>query len=60
MIDMYRVYRVKGALDNILKFSFWLNLIYHVKFDYQFINTKRKILKFLLKVKKSSIFVKHT
>ena len=23
----------KGALDNILKFSFWLNLIYHVESD---------------------------
>ena len=22
---------LKGALDNILKFSFWLNFIYHVK-----------------------------
>ena len=24
---------LKGALDNILKFSFWLNLIYHVESD---------------------------
>ena len=24
---------VKGALDNILKFSFWLNSIYHVNID---------------------------
>ena len=24
---------VKGALDNISKFSFWLNFIYHVKID---------------------------
>ena len=24
-------YFLKGALDNILKFYFWLNLIYHVK-----------------------------
>ena len=23
----------KGALDNILKFSLWLNFIYHVKID---------------------------
>ena len=23
----------KGALDNIFKFSFWLNFIYHVKID---------------------------
>ena len=23
----------KGALDNILQFSFWLNLIYHVESD---------------------------
>ena len=49
----------KGALDNILKFSFWLNFIYQIKIDCLFTNTKRKIQKFLLKVKKSSIFVKH-
>ena len=51
---------LKGALDNILKFYFWLNFIYHVKCNCQFTNTKRKIQKFLLKLKKSSIFVKHT
>ena len=50
----------KGALDNIIfKISFWLNFIYHVKSDCEFTNTARKIQKFLLKVKKSSIFVKH-
>ena len=25
--------KFKGALDNILQFSFWLNFIYHVKID---------------------------
>ena len=49
----------QGALDNILKFPFWLYFIYQVKFDCLFTNTKRKIQKFLLKVKKSSTFVKH-
>ena len=50
--------RLKGALDNILKFSFWPNFIYHVKIDCLFTNTKRQIQKFLT-VKKSLIFVKH-
>ena len=50
---------LKGALDNILKFSSWLNFICHVKSDFLFTNTKRNIQKFFLKVKKSSIFVKH-
>ena len=34
--------RFKGALDKILKFSFGLNFIYHVKIDRLFINTKKK------------------
>ena len=51
--------KLKGALDNIFNFSFWLNFIYEVKIDCLFTNTKRKIQKFLLKVNKSSIFVKH-
>ena len=51
---------IKGVLDNILKLSFWLNFLFHVKSDcIIFTNTKRKIQKFVLKVKKSSIFVKH-
>ena len=41
--------RKKTLLDSILKFSFWLNYIYHVKIDCLFTNTKRKIQKFLLK-----------
>ena len=36
---------LKGALDNILKCSFWLNFIYHVRNDWSFTNTKRKIQK---------------
>ena len=28
---MWHFFVLKGALDNILKFSFWLNFIYHVK-----------------------------
>ena len=39
--------QVKGALDNILKFSFWLNFIYHVKSDFLFTNAKRKKSKVL-------------
>ena len=50
---------VKGALDNIWKFSFWLNFIYQVKSDCKFTNSNRKIQQFLQKVKKSSVFVKH-
>ena len=31
---MYQLFLgCKGALDNILKFSFWLKFIYHVKID---------------------------
>ena len=29
--ELYNIFRVKGALDNILKFYFWPNFIYHVK-----------------------------
>ena len=50
---------VKGALDNILEFSFWLNSIYQVNIDCLFTSTKRKIQKFLQKMKKSSVLVKH-
>ena len=44
----------KGALDKILKFSYWLNFIYQVNIDCSFTNTKTKIQKILPKVKKSS------
>ena len=36
---------LKGALDNILKCSLWLNFIYQVKIDCKFTNTKRKHFK---------------
>ena len=39
---------IKGALDNILEFSFWLNFIYQVKNDCLFTNTKRNIEKFII------------
>ena len=29
--DLKHKQNIKGALDNILKFSFWLNFIYQVK-----------------------------
>ena len=32
----------KGALDNVLKFYFWLNFIYHVKIDCLIYNYKKK------------------
>ena len=47
-------HQLKGALDKIF---LWLNFIYHVECDCLFTNTKIKIQKFHLKVKKSSIFV---
>ena len=28
---LYYLFLIKGTLDNILEFSFWLNFIYHVK-----------------------------
>ena len=46
-----------GQYFNILKCSFWLDFINQVKIDCLFANAKRKIQKFFLKVKKSSIFV---
>ena len=33
---------VKGALDNILKFYFWLNFIYHVKMQLLIYEYKKK------------------
>ena len=49
----------KAALDNILIcFFFLFNFIYQVNIDCYFTNSKRKIQKFLLKVKES-FFVKH-
>ena len=42
---------LKGALDNIFQFSFWLNFIYQIQIDCLFTPTKRKIQKFLQKVK---------
>ena len=34
-MDMHELIQLvlKGAVDNILKFSFWLNFILHVKID---------------------------
>ena len=29
--NVMKRWTIKGALDNILKFYFWLNFIYHVK-----------------------------
>ena len=55
----YFLCQIKGALDNVLKFSFWVNFIYQVKIDCLFTNTKRRIQSFLLKVRRSSIFVTH-
>ena len=52
------VIHFKEALDNIFKFSFRLNFIYHVTIDCLFTNTKRKMQIFLLKGKKL-IFVKY-
>ena len=53
---------LKGHWTIFYFFFSWLNFIYHVKIDCYYthiVHTKRKIQKFLLKVKKSSIFVKH-
>ena len=47
------------GIGQYFKIFFWLNFIVHVKIDCYFTNTKRKIPKFPLKVKKLSIFVKH-
>ena len=44
-LELNREVKIKGAQDNIFKFSFCLNFIYHVKIDSQFTNTKRKIQK---------------
>ena len=33
---------IKGALDNILKFYFWLNFIYHVKMQLLIYEYKKK------------------
>ena len=30
-VNIHCAIKLKGALDNILKFYFWLNFIYHVK-----------------------------
>ena len=57
--EKMKVQGFKGALDNILKFSFSAKFHLSCKIDWLFTNTKRKIQKFFLIVKKSSIFVKH-
>ena len=38
-------YKFKGALDNIIKFSSWLNFIYYVKSDLLTYKYKKKTLK---------------
>ena len=43
--------KFKGALDNILEFSFWLNFIYHVQVIVNLQIQKERFQKFLLKVK---------